>query len=622
MPSAAQVNTFGDGDLPSQLGMDGNVYQFHQSTELFDFGSHAGIRADDGNSSGNEMLSQMDLGMTEFDESVFTGDLTLTQVEGLPMTGNPHGSTSTEVVSQGASAPTSILDTEDSTILQNLGYSSEGDPFFLQFYQYDIEGKLRFKELINRQVTQTQPHVNFFIASRALTVKGHPPSKEATATHERLATDLPTIVPSETGRRLLGLYDRFISPMYPIFSEEQRPSVERSDAHLLAAIYLSVQGYINFDEKLCIDLAYEPPAPPMLTEIVESGVEIATSTPDLQLVQTLILMVLQPYPNPVVSDTAHKWSLFVRLVAAAHTIGLHLDPSDWRIPSWQVALRRRLSFTIFSTDKWLAASLGRPPMVHPDNWMVTSLDGPDILGSMLQTSDWDVQQQYSALCTILADVLSQLYTLRVIQNVGRNDRVMLERARPLLEKLLTWQRLKYGNIQGHSRAQPLSDLCDIGHHFIKLLIFKAASRSLLSEHSTGESELNAEERRDARHFSRSGSKSATVAFADCIGALSQEHSDIFWPHWTQSAFGSVCFVLFTMALSSESTDEATSWFRELADLRRKIRLRSRAMPILRLGLLRVDSIFWLGPEKALKMSEPVRRAYRSVFADQDATSPQ
>lgn len=328
-------------------------------------------------------------------------------------------------------------------------------------------------------------------------------------------------------------------------------------------------------------------------------------------------MVLQPYPNPVVSDTAHKSSLFGRLLAAAHTLGLHLDPRDWAIPPWQISLRRRLSFTIYSTDKWLAASLGRPQLLRADDWLVVSLTPLDTPSAAFPTSLWSEQLRYSALCSILTDVLTELYSLRAVYGIAWNEREMLEKARPLLERLLSWQRDRFAHASDRPECRQLRDLCDLGHHFIKLLIFKAASRSLLHEHDDRNSDLDADARPEARHFSRSGSQGATSAAAEYIGSLNQEHCDMFWPHWTQSAFASVCFVQLTMALSSTSRDEAISWFRELADLRKKMRVRSRAMPILRLGLLRMDSIFWKGPKTVLTMTEPVLQAFHAVFVNQD-----
>lgn len=246
IPLQAQANAFSDRRHADHAETDSSLQQFQHSPELFDFSSQAGFHGDNG-------IGQMDTGMMEFVESVYAGDLALTDAEGRSAYDNAFANITTS--SGGLEAKTaSLLDTEDHATIQNLGYSSEGDPFFLQFYRYDAEGKIRFKELTTRQVSQQHPPVCFFVGSRTLTQKGHPPSKEALGTHERLAASLPTIVPLETGRRLLALYDRFLTPLYPIFAEEQRPTAEGSEAHLLAAIYLSTQPFLNFDEKLCIDL--------------------------------------------------------------------------------------------------------------------------------------------------------------------------------------------------------------------------------------------------------------------------------------------------------------------------------------------------------------------------------
>ncbi|KAJ8296230.1 hypothetical protein OF846_000631 [Rhodotorula toruloides] len=62
-----------------------------------------------------------------------------------------------------------------------------------------------------------------------------------------------------------------------------------------------------------------------------------------------------------------------RLVAAAHLLGLHLDPSKWRLPYSERVLRKRLWWSILQQDKWRALWYGRPSMrvlASPLRWSV------------------------------------------------------------------------------------------------------------------------------------------------------------------------------------------------------------------------------------------------------------
>jgi hypothetical protein len=83
---------------------------------------------------------------------------------------------------------------------------------------------------------------------------------------------------------------------------------------------------------------------------------------------------------------------------------------------------------------------------------------------------------------------------------------------------------------------------------------------------------------------------------------------MFWPHWSQVAFSSICFLDLMMAVSSPDTEEAVNWFRNLQKVRKEMRLKANMLPVLRLGLLRIDAIFWKGAEKVLHLQPHVKDA--------------
>jgi hypothetical protein len=120
-------------------------------------------------------------------------------------------------------------------------------------------------------------------------------------------------------------------------------------------------------------------------------------------------VTMKRYPGvPIVLDSGFKWSQLASLIACAHTLGLHLDPKSWRLPPWQIAQRRCLSYFIYSTDKWLALSLGRPPLLHYDNWLVTSPSQEDRPVSGLDPQAWTNIMKRAKLDSLLDRVLTQL----------------------------------------------------------------------------------------------------------------------------------------------------------------------------------------------------------------------
>lgn len=63
-----------------------------------------------------------------------------------------------------------------------------------------------------------------------------------------------------------------------------------------------------------------------------------------------------------------------------------------------------------------------------------------------------------------------------------------------------------------------------------------------------------------------------------------------------------------MAVSASSKEEALLWFQDLLATRKEMRLKSATLPILRLGLLRIDALFWKGLDKVLHLPSHVQEA--------------
>lgn len=67
-----------------------------------------------------------------------------------------------------------------------------------------------------------------------------------------------------------------------------------------------------------------------------------------------------------------------------------------------------------------------------------------------------------------------------------------------------------------------------------------------------------------------------------------------------------------MVITALDEDEAVYWADCLRRVRRDMRLKAEVLPCLRLGLLRIDSIFWKGPERVLHLGDHVLRAFGVV----------
>ena len=291
---------------------------------------------------------------------------------------------------------------------QILGLSGDMDPFLLQRYRTDEMGNFKFKQLSIQSVQQDPFPVHFLTSHPSLFTRSRIEAGHQSCPDEESRSNLEAIISPEMGKRLIALYQKFIAPQYPIFSTEQLPDPASAPPSLLAAIYAIAFSFATYDDQLCIDFAYDSPPFESLSRIIESTLSAELHSPSLSLVQSLVLVAARPSADPHVSDASFRWSTLSMLIAAAVNVGLHLDPSGWQILPWQISQRRRLSFVIYSLDRWLAATLGRPPNISESNWLVTSIQATDELCSGLSDAQWNELLIYSSLTSILAKTLSNL----------------------------------------------------------------------------------------------------------------------------------------------------------------------------------------------------------------------
>lgn len=306
--------------------------------------------------------------------------------------------------------PEVLLDNDDiNSTPQFVGTTGEFEPCLFGHYLRDASGRLRFKKLTLQSVHLGRLPAHFMLTSQSLyshsrEEAGLEPRNDGTESRE----ELESIVPIDIGFRLIRLYERFIAPQYPIFSTQSRPSPISSPTYLLAAIYAIAQPLMQFDDVLTLDLAYDPLPYSTLMQISLKALAVEIYGPTLPVVQTLILLLARPTSHHLISDSSFKWTLLGMAISASHALGLHTDPTEWSIPRWQIAQRRRISSTIFMLDTWTASSLGRPPMLNDENWLVNAPSKEDEHEAGTGEADWRAFHRYAGLSSILRQVLSEL----------------------------------------------------------------------------------------------------------------------------------------------------------------------------------------------------------------------
>jgi hypothetical protein len=186
---------------------------------------------------------------------------------------------------------------------------------------------------------------------------------------------------------------------------------------LKAAMCALAMPFCFMDDQLCMDKGYlEQPPTDGLWGIAQRSLQRHFQKPHLSLVQLCLLLLQRPPANFAVGDLPGSWALSCSTLAAAESLGLHLDPSKWRLPRWEVRLRKRLWWIVYSDHTWRALVSGRPSHLRSDSWIVPRLWPEDLeadeyrnveVGNVIRK-----QSAYSiALCdlsVIVNDILTDL----------------------------------------------------------------------------------------------------------------------------------------------------------------------------------------------------------------------
>lgn len=111
---------------------------------------------------------------------------------------------------------------------------------------------------------------------------------------------------------------------------------------------------------------------------------------------------------------------------------------------------------------------------------------------------------------------------------------------------------------------------------------------------------------------RQSMRDCTRGLSDVVKSLSSDTDNVFWPSWTQLIFSSICFTQMTLAISSHSYQEAYDWITDLQSTRKSLRSKVMSFSFLRLGLLRIDALFWRGLTNVFHLEGHIEAAFKAA----------
>lgn len=315
-----------------------------------------------------------------------------------------------------------------------LGLTSEFEPSLLNLPAFDQKEEINLGLQGLRKVTKSD---TFLMIPDSSTLAHAEEMQDADAIEKLVAP---------YGRELINLYFRIVHPSFPIlhkkvFLEKYERTHREFSPPLLAAVYLLAINWWSYSTELSL---VPKPDTEQLELLASRTMAYVVTRPKLSTIQAGLLLLQRP--------NGDSWSLTATLVALGQDLGLHLDCSRWKIPRWEIGLRKRVAWGLFIQDKWSALVNGRPSHITYDDWLVKPVTEHDFPERSAEENEEEGSTEVEKgrvlfsemikLTEILTMILSEFYTLKAEEEFRLREheggRWILERAKPIQIALKNW----------------------------------------------------------------------------------------------------------------------------------------------------------------------------------------
>ncbi|KAM3468007.1 hypothetical protein MY5147_008363 [Beauveria neobassiana] len=258
-----------------------------------------------------------------------------------------------------------------------MGPAAEQDTHVLDSFRYMIVSEIDEIDADYLQVypgssQSNDPPVHFLLLENEVPEYTNRPKREASLAIES------RVYPY--GPNLVRLYFKYVHPVYPVVSKVRflrlyNSSKEKIPASLRGAIYALATVFWNRDPSL------KGPCPWEQHELhtqAQSSLRCELENPNLANLQACLLLIHMAPPWTDTVETPSIWILAAQAVSNAQMSGLHQDPSNWNIESWEKKLRKKLWWAIYMADCWTSICHGNPPHIYRESFDTTPPDLEDV----------------------------------------------------------------------------------------------------------------------------------------------------------------------------------------------------------------------------------------------------
>lgn len=402
-----------------------------------------------------------------------------------------------------------------------------------------------------------------------------------TRNHGHEVEDLDAIesIVAPHGPELVNLYFRIVHPTFPIlhkrvFLEKYARTHREFSPPLLAAVYILALNWWSYSAELSL---LPKPDVSRLEEIAFKTMGDIVHRPKLSTIQAGLLLLQRPEGD--------SWAMVSQLVGLGQDLGLHLDCTTWRIPTWEKGLRKRLAWALYMQDKWGSLVHGRPSHITDADWDVKPLEESDFPERAADEDDEEGSTEVEkgrvlftemiALARILSDILLGFYTVAAEKELrerlaqpGMGVSWVLQRAKPLQLRLKRW----FADLPDCLRLQDVTmrklsstGYLHLAYYAAEITLHRRIVRCL-------ETETNPELVR----VCRTAARERLVNALDFVNTLRPEHLQSFWYSASKYNFALVgTFISLLWATSPPSGEDASFYSKKLDEYRWSLRLSSK-----------------------------------------------
>lgn len=194
------------------------------------------------------------------------------------------------------------------------------------------------------------------------------------------ASETIEVMVSPHAPTLVRLFFKHVHPVYCVVSKVRFLRAYKTDkfkipASLRGAVYGLGSMFWQHDPGLGGNLPFDLHD---LFEEAQSSLQREFHAPNLWKLQACLLLLYERPADNATIETPRTWVLSAHIVACAQMIGLHRDPTHWRLSTWEKKLRRKLWWATYTADIWSSVCHGNPPHVYPASFTTLPPDIDDL----------------------------------------------------------------------------------------------------------------------------------------------------------------------------------------------------------------------------------------------------